>query len=395
MSKALEGTNFEILLISTDRTLKEQLALIPKVTLVIQLAKIEPNISCKSVMVDGELVTFHELQEIRKYYPKIPIFYKMHKVTNYQLTKNIQATCAAHNIHSLSEYLEAEQVKEDVERILFHTEAKGKNKVIGFFGTHSGAGVTSTILNVADLLGKKINGKVLVLSLNPWDTGDYYLPYEGRYLSDLKIELKTDSLTVHKLIQYVHQYESFSLLAGNRDIKLQRYFKKDEISRIILLAKEVYDVVLLDGGTHFDNAANAQVYKHSDLKFLVTTQDIKGFRGYWPHVYHQLLEPLGIKTDELLLIINQFCQDLTLITEKNLAEELDISLLATIEDQSLYGKAAIAQKKLLHEVTPSKDYRMSIEKIVNSIISRAQLISTEGDVPNTEEKGFFSRIFSK
>jgi Flp pilus assembly CpaE family ATPase len=394
--KLLNETNYEIYLISSQLELKDQLQQISKVTLVVQLSRVESNISCKAIVVDGELVNVQDLKNIRKDYPSLPIFYYLHQVTNIQQTKNIQTTCAAHNIHVLSEYLSAPQVKEDVEKVLFSTENANKTRVITFFGSHSGAGVSSTVLNVADRLGKRVNERVIVLSLNPWDPSDYFLPYDGKYLSDLKIELKTGSITPNKLVNSVHSYETFSHLAGNRDIKLQRYYKTEEISKLIHLAKQSFDVILIDGGTHFDNAAFAQAYKQSDLKFLVTTQDPKGFRGYWPHLFHQLIEPIGGKTDEFLLVINQYCPDLSLITEKSLSDELDISLLATIPDESLYGKTALAQKKLLHQVSPSKEYRESIDTIVNSVISRAQLNTKLGNnVLEHNNKGLLSRIFGK
>jgi Flp pilus assembly CpaE family ATPase len=393
--KLLTETNYEIYLISSQLELKEQLQQISKVTLVVQMNRIEAKISCKAIVVDGELVNVQDLKNIRKDYPSVPIFYYLQQVTNLQQTKNIQTTCAAHNIHVLSEYLSASQVKEEVEKILFDYENTSKTRVITFFGTHSGSGVSTTVLNVADRVGKRVNERVVVLSLNPWDTADYFLPYNGKYLSDLKIELKTGSLTANKLVQSVHQYDHFSHLAGNRDIKLQRYYKTDEISHLIHLAKLNFDVVLIDGGTHFDNAAFAQAYKQSDLKFLVTNQDPKGFRGYWPHIFHQLLEPIGGKTDEFLLILNQYCPDLSLITEKSLSEELDIGLLATIPDEALYGRTALAQKKLLHEVTSGNEYCDSIDTIANSIISRAQLNTKVENTTNETNKGLFSRWFRK
>jgi Flp pilus assembly CpaE family ATPase len=387
--------NHEIYLVSTERELKAQLEQISKVTLVVQLANVESNIRCKSIVLDGQIVNVQELQSIRRDYPTVPIFYKMYNITNQQQMKNIQTTCAAHNIHVLSEYSTSGQIKEEVSWVLFQQENGSKARVVSLFGTHSGAGVSTTLLNVADILGKKVNEKVLALSLNPWDPSDYFLPYEGKYLNDIKIELKTDSFSTKKLMQSIHQYEDFSHLAGNRDIKLQRYYKTDEISKLIEVAKQAFDVVLIDGGTHFDNAAFAQAYKLSDLKLLVTTQEPKGYRGYWPHIFHQLLEPIGGKTDDFLLILNQYCPDLSLITEKSLSEELDISLLATIPDQSLYGPTAIAQKKLLHQVTSNKDYRSSIEMIANSIVSRSRLTIRSDSNQDIQSKGFINKLFKK
>jgi len=387
--------NFEIYTIAPEGPLQERLRTNKRVTIVVRLPKFEPNISCKSIVITNGLVPVDELQNVRKAYPSASIFYQLPQVTSLQQTKNIQTTCGAHNIIPLSEHLSPIQVAEEVEKVLFNKENQTKNRVISFFGTHSGAGVSTTILNTADILAKKVNEKVLVLSLNPWDPSDYFLPYEGKYLSDLKIDLKTKGLTEEKLLQSVTKYDSFYHLAGNRDIKLQRFYKPEEIEQLIDLSKDLYDVILIDGGTHFDNAAFAQAYKQSDLKFLVTTQEPKGYRGYWPHVFHQLIEPIGGKTDEFLLILNQYLPEMSLITEKSLTEELDISLLATIPSQSIYGHMAIAQKKLLHTLSINKEYKIALDTIANSIISRAKLTLKPVDDSDQKNTGILNKWFGK
>lgn len=387
--------DFEIYTIAPESPLQDHLRANKRITFVVHLPRFEPSISCKAIVITNGLVPVDELKFVRKEYPTVPIFYQLHEVSSQQQTKNIQTTCAAHNITPLSEHLSPIQVGEEVERLLFHTENQSKNRVISFFGTHSGAGVSTTILNVADILAKKVNEKVLVLSLNLWDPADYFLPYEGKYLSDLKIDLKTNGLTEEKLLQSVMKYDSFYHLAGNRDIKLQRFYKTEEIERLINLCKGLFDVVLIDGGTHFDNAAFAQAYKQSDLKFLVTTQEPKGYRGYWPHIFHQLIEPIGGKTDEFLLILNQYLADISLVSEKNLKEELDISLLATIPSESINGHMAITQKKLLHTLSINKEYRVALDTIANSIISRANLSLKPIDESLNKNSGLFSKLFGK
>ncbi|EAR66177.1 hypothetical protein B14911_10597 [Bacillus sp. NRRL B-14911] len=389
------GTTFEIYLISDNTLLKEYLQAISKVTLLVQMPRLEPNISCKAIVIDGKCFPQSELKELRKLYPEIPVFYQFYQVTNEQQMKNLQMICAAHRIVLLSEFLSEKQIEEEVEKHLFAKESVYKNRIISFFGTHSGAGVSTTVLNVADLLAQQVNEKVLVLSLNPWDPADYFLPYEGKYLSDIKIELKTGGITEEKLQKAVHHYpNSFYHLAGNRDIKLQRYYRTEEISTLLDTAKKVFDVILIDAGTHFDNAAFAQAYKQSDLKFLVTTQEPKGFRGYWPHIFHQLLEPIGGKADEYLLILNRFVPDMTLITEKAISEELDMNLLATIPDENVYGQTAIAQKRLLHTVTNNKEYPFSLRTIINSIITRANL-TYRTDLENEFQQRGFLGFFRK
>ena len=360
---------------------------------VIQNAIITKEVSCKAIFVDGDILPVAELKELRLHYPTQQIFYRVTNVQNMYIQRNIQATCAAHTVTALQENLTVEQLKEEVENILFQNGHAQTRRVASFFGTHSGAGVSTTLMNVADLLAKRIEGKVLVLSLNPWDASDYFIDYQGRYLNELKIDLKTKSLTDEKFLSSLQHYpDSFYHLAGNRDIKLQRYFKIDEIEYLLDRARDLFDVVLIDGGPHFDNACYAQAYRGSDLRFLITTQEPKGYMGYWPHIFEQLLQPLGALSNDFLLVLNRYVPENSLATEKDVTENLNIPLLATIPDEGSLGSSAITQKKLLHENGASKEYADTLLSINRAIINQYQLKEKPGFEISQSTKGFFSRF---
>jgi Flp pilus assembly CpaE family ATPase len=366
------GTNFEVLLVSPNPRLKEAIEQIERVTLTLHRPQWESGLDVKAVIVDGQTVHYRDLPRIREHYPHQQIFYLLHNVTNQIMQKNIQTICATYSIHVLPDQWLPYQTAAEINRILFQHSEVAPSRVVAFFGTHSGAGVSTTCLNVARFIGAKVEEKVCVLSLNPWDASDYFLPYQGQYLNDMKVELKSGTFNQQTLRSAVCKYSTFYHLAGNSDIKLQRYYKVEEIERLIRAALQEFDLVLIDAGTHFDNACYAQSYKMSDLKFLVTTQEPKGYRGYFPRIYQQLLQPIGVTTDEFMLVINQYQPDLSLITDKDLAEELDMSLLTNIPSELTMGQVAIAQKKMLYDLG-SSGYRQAIQRIGHSIISRAKL----------------------
>ncbi|NLP52199.1 ParA family protein [Bacillus sp. RO1] len=389
-----EGTTFIVQLISVDSALKEILTSIEKIDLVLQRDSLDNDLRYNAIFLDGSSVSYKDIKYIREQNPTVPILYKLPHVTNHTVTKNIQAVCNAYSIHTLDEYLVGEQISDAVKKALFEEEYTEGKRVITFSGTHSGAGVSTTVLNVAKALAQRVTNKVVVLSLNPWDPADYFTEYRGKYLDDMKVELKTKNLTEQKLLDSTFLTNGFHLLAGNRDVKLQRYYNPEEIHHLINVAKQTFDVVLIDTGTHFDNACYGQAFLESEMKFLVTTQEPKGYRGYWPHTFHQLLQPMKIKTEDFMLIINKYESELSLISEKDLSEELDMFLLTSIPDEGNLGSQAIARKSLLHEIA-TKDYRNSISTIASSIISRSKLTIRE-DVNVTDGKrGFFGFFASK
>ncbi|UAL49894.1 ParA family protein (plasmid) [Sutcliffiella horikoshii] len=389
-----EGTTFVIQLISTDSSMKDVLAGIEKIDLVLQRDTLDIDLRYNAIFLDGATVSYKDIKYIREQNPVKPILYKLPLVTSQTVTKNIQAVCNAYNIQTLDEYLVGEQIADVVKKVLFEEEYTEGKRVITFSGTHSGAGVSTTTLNVAKALAERVTNKVVVLSLNPWDPADYFTEYRGKHLDDIKVDLKTRNLTEQKLLDSTFLIDGFHLLAGNRDVKLQRYYKPEEIHHLIKVAKQTFDVVLIDTGTHFDNACYAQAFMESEMKFLVTTQEPKGYRGYWPHIFHQLVQPMGAKAEDFMLIINQYESELSLISEKDLSEELDMFLLTSIPDEGTLGAQAISRKSLLYDIA-TRDYRNSISTIASSIVSRSKLNVREDFNASEGRKGFFGFFSNK
>ncbi len=353
------------------------------------------NVPLNLLVLDGKVIPYTELAHVRDVYPNIPIYYKLHDVRSDILTKNIERVCAAHKVTPVNENYTTEQVVAELLETIGSEREYASKRVISIFGTHGGAGASTTVLNVADSISKRVQEKVLVLSLNAWDQSDYFYNYRGKYLNDLKVDLKTKSLTVPKLNEALHQHNNFYHLAGNRDIKLQRFYKADEINHLIEVAKEGFNLILIDGGTHFDTACAAQAYVSSNLRFLVTSQEEKGYRGYFPHVFQQLIEPVGGKKSDFLLVINKFQQNMSLISENDLEAELEMQRIATLPDMEIFGSVAIRQKKLLYEITEGSGYRKAIDNISNLIIKEAKLHEKPIDYnPDEQPRRIFS-IFGK
>ena len=135
----------------------------------------EKNID--AVFLDGEIVQLDELNHIREMYPNQGIFFKPVALKSEIITKRIKTIAAAVKIQVINEYSTDEQLVDTIIARLFEKDTSSTKRVISFFGTHSGAGVTTTVLNLARSLSQKTDEKVLVLSLNSWDPDDYLYHY--------------------------------------------------------------------------------------------------------------------------------------------------------------------------------------------------------------------------
>ena len=341
------------------------------------------SIEIDAVLLDGKTFDLDDLKRIREQFPNIPVYYLPDTVKSDVITRNITRLCSAYRVKVINEYTTEEQVVEMIMNELTNKEDYMSKRIISFFGTHSGAGVTTTVLSLARALSMKVEERVLVLSLNSWDPADYFYNYKGQYLNDLKVDLKTHNLTPSRLSEAVYYYRSFYHLAGNRDIKMQRFYQPDEIEHLINVAKEVFDVLLIDGGTHFDTAPTVQAYLSSNLRFLITNQEEKGYRGYFPYVFQQLIEPSGGKSEDFMLIVNKFHPSNTLINEKSLEEELGMTRVATLPDMGEMGDMAAYQKNLLYDLGDPL-YNENIDLIRNIMSAECRL--TEKEMPEEERK---------
>lgn len=380
-----------LLVLSKNSIYKERFEKNDELKSVLQMDEInKTNVEITAILLDGEIFNLDSLQQVRDFYPESTIFYKPRGINSDIIMRNITRLCAAYKVKVLSEYFTDDQAVDEIINQITNKDDYLSKRLVSFFGTHSGAGVSTTTLNLARSLSNKVEEKVLVLSLNSWDPSDYFYHYNGHYLNDLKVDLKTQNLTPARLSEAVSHQNGFYHLAGNRDIKMQRFYHPNEIEHLIKVAQQLFDVILIDAGTHFDTAPTVQSYLSSNLRFLVTNQEEKGYRGYFPYVFQQLIEPTGGKSDDFMLIINRFQPANTLINEKALEEELGMTKVATLPDMGDLGAMAAYQKRLLYDVSDSY-YTKNLDLLSNLIISECRLTEKEMLMEErNEKKGFFS-----
>lgn len=349
------------------------------------------NMHTDVLLLVSDSVAANELNGIRNMYPDKEIYYVMTEFPGEVEFDKVKAVTAAYRIKMTPVLSDVKSISEHFKSIVAKTDKR--KKVFSFFGTHSGAGNSTTTLNIAHTIRKLVDPKtkITVLSLNPYDSADYFLKYNGSNLDDVKMELSKD-FDEAKLLQAMCKYDElgFYHLAGNTSkMKIQDY-TIEEIQHLIKVAKRLSDIVIIDAGTFFDNACYAMAYEKADVKFLVTTQEEKGFNSNWKQIYSQMVQHLQADLKDYLLIVNRYNDGISLINDKDLSEQMGMTLLGTVPDMDMYGPLAIAEKRLLTDLA-DKTYRKALENIARSIIGFAQL----REVEQVEEKRSFFRKLLK
>jgi len=344
------------------------------------------------LLILSDAVNTGELSKIRNMYPDKDIYYVLTEFPGESAYDKVKAVTAAYSIQMTPVLSDVKSISEHLKSII--AKSNKRKKVFSFFGTHSGAGNSTTVLNTAYRIAQMVDpkSKITVLSLNPYDSSDYFLKYEASNLDDVKMELTKD-FDEEKLLHAMQYYEGlgFYHLAGNTSKLKIREYTMEEISHLIKVAERLSDIVLIDGGVFFDNSCYAMAYEKADLKFLVTTQEEKGFNSNWKQTYTQLIRHLQADNSEYLLILNRYNEGISLLDEREVSNELNMMLLGTIPDMDMYGPLAVAEKKLLCDVA-SSNYRKSVDNIARSIIGFAQMTVIERE---KEKESFFKRILKR
>lgn len=343
------------------------------------------------VLISDDIVNFDQLPFLREKFVQQSIFYLLHNQVPKGEFQKVELVAHAENINLIFPNQTSSQINKHLESILKPVDNGDKSRVVAFFGTHPQVGVTSTIMSIASRMGMFTGAKIAVLGLNPWNPGDYYFQYNGIYLDELSTQLANRVLTTTQLLNSMGSYNCFQYLAGNRSIKKQFKYYVEEVSFLIDLAKEVFDLVLIDAGAHFDNAMSLQALANSDVKFLITNQQGWGQR-FWTYSYEQIIEPLGYKKSDFLLILNKYQESAQLLSGKQIAQVYGLPLIRNITDLGHLGILAEHDKFILSECN-DPNYDKDITALAQILCKLYSLPMATRLTTTAPKKSIFNRLF--
>ncbi|WP_040951685.1 hypothetical protein [Gorillibacterium massiliense] len=242
------------------------------------------------------------------------------------------------------------QTPKQMVRMLLGTSGKTTmaRKRLVIMGTHPQTGATMIALCLARELSAR-GVSVGVLGLNSDNPGNHYFhPYNGNTLDEYYPEI-ADSRRLPKrdeLLNFMHKDEhGYAYLAGNADFTKRRYYRFDCIERLIDMASDIFDLVILDAGCSPDSNLTLQALAQGDIKLLVGSQQPLS-EMMWNRMYTDILRLLSYTKDEFLLVINRHMADLPLEGRK-LQQLMGVPLVGEIPDFGLDGLLCEIENRLL------------------------------------------------
>lgn len=215
-------------------------------------------------ILTSDQVPPNRLHELRRDYPEAVLLYH-YKTPGVRGYANVCAVAETHGIHFLAPRATVETVLQKLEVIL-KGEIKSVARIVGFFGSGMGIGVTSVAATFAAHMAAK-GQSVVLLGLDLYHPGWYKRPSVSLDRWQPRLTGRVLQVADFATLPEVH---GFRYLPGNYDFLAIQQYQEDEIEFLIEKASEAADVVLLDCGSVPESAGWYVGMQRSGIRFFVT-----------------------------------------------------------------------------------------------------------------------------
>lgn len=317
------------------------------------------------------------------------VFFMISNLSNDQALQNITAICESKNIVTIPPMLTMNQIVDRIIKKLF-PEIGGRNQNIAvFFGADSKVGTTMTAQVCAEMLAKNTDLKIALLHLNE-NPGTHYFKIreeENVGIDDIKIRLFNNILTADELFHTCIQQKGLFVLQGPKSLLDIRHYHPEHLENLIQLAREVFDVIIIDAGFNIRTGMAVGALRSSNIRYLVTTQQ-ETARKEFERMESQIFKALQMETSDFLLIANKYVNTSSIYTGKQLADLYKMSLAGTIPHMEFSGwQAEIDQKSLIHY--ENEGFNAQVEQLCKLIAAQMKIEYKNNLQP---QAGWLSRI---
>lgn len=371
--------------IGQDQELRDQLQRLPGIGTVYamkndQRAEHQQILeTCDLIIVSDREVEVFQVEEVKKQYPHAEIVYLISYRADAAAVADIVLVCARVGVATLPPKRTVAQLVGEISMRYLQwngesSEASGK--VITILGTHAQTGVTATALSLAHALieGSGRSIKVGVLGFNCHAPGDVFMHYTGSFLNELHAQ--TDVLTTLELERHMYKHDyRFAYLAGNADMTKKYRYPTSAAEQIINVAKQLFDVVILDAGASVDNNLCLQALLMADMRVVMTTNQPSAVRQWGRQ--REILQFVAPNLSYTLLA-NKVKRE---SEAKDLAQQLQLPLLGWLP---VVDRAFDCEREERLLTTESEKFRQQLQELAPHLLQRFQMESA----PRVQKRWF-------
>jgi cellulose biosynthesis protein BcsQ len=320
------------------------------------------------IIITDDQAEVKDIIQVKNNHNESKMFYVLSIHEDANEAKTIQSMCKSHNIRVILPFRTPKQIALEINQILFSTQ-KSTSQVVAAMSTMYGVGLTSTLLMLGKQMTEIAQISIGVLGLNGFSPGVNGINYKGKYLDEIWGELDGKKLQANGLKEKMDEISpNLHYLAGNRDyIKVYTY-TPEGIAYLIELAKEKFDVVLIDVGHYIDTALAVQGILSSDFLLVQTNQKLQA-KENWARLKEQILErEIGLEIENaknIWMICSMMFNTPDVETHLQLQDDYKLPCMANLPYYNTFYR--IEYRKNLLEFNEKK-FITEINKVADALI---------------------------
>ncbi|OEF99450.1 hypothetical protein BHF71_09060 [Vulcanibacillus modesticaldus] len=349
----------------------------------------------KILVISDREISYNELFhffEMKKNYPKNnqQIFYILSDVYREQITDNIISIGKTRSITIIPPKLTTSQiVRKVLEKVFPDINDESKN-IITFFGADSKVGTTMIAQSTAEMLANRTDLKIGLLFLNGNPSTNYLMVKRKTGLDYIKIKLINNILKPEEMIESCYKSrENLYVLPGIDYLLDVRYYHPENVERLIQLANEKFNLVIIDAGSNIDSGLAIAALNATKYKYLVTTQQ-EITRKNFERLENQIFKRLQIESGEFMLVVNKYLKSRHIYSASQIADLYKMMLATYIPHLEFLGwQAEYDHKTLLNY--DNEDYNRQIEQLSKIIANQIQISFKENLI---KKDGIFKKAMA-
>jgi len=209
--------------------------------------------------------------------------------------------------------------------------------IITFVGTTPNIGTTLCAMTTAYRLAQLTGEQIGYLCLNFKSSKLHrYLGVDAptATIDDLLPQLRSNSLTSSMLesaMQSAPLYPSVKILFGNRFREMAEYYSDLEVNRLLALAKQRFQYVIVDSSAYWDNAGSICGLQQADQIILVTTDALSHFQEDGRAWFGRMSSFIELERSHIYTLIVKQQRYVKGYRQQDISNELNTILLGDIE----------------------------------------------------------------
>ncbi|WP_127582365.1 hypothetical protein [Paenibacillus koleovorans] len=262
------------------------------------------------------------------------------------------------------------------------------SKMLVFIGSTPNIGTTLTAFGTALRLAHETIHRIGYICLNLKSSKLHR--YIGNdkpafTLDQLRAELRSRSLTserLQKACESIRGNPNLHVLYGNMLREQSEYFMPEDIEFLLRVARGAFELVIVEVGAYWDNAATLCSLLGADGRYWVTTKEIAHFQEDTNRWLFNLGSTFGIAPSSFDLIVTQTDKQegSGQLSLKDVRLETGMQLVGQIHRYPYVG-SLLNQGKLLELLTGRQPIRQELARIADGVIRYHQLTRKPEPVP--------------